>query len=69
MRKTHRLWAQSCDDVTNLLTLYILVFVCDGTENPVHPKCAIPRGDHELPAGRPGREVLPEGEVAVHGSG
>lgn len=37
-------------------------------ENPVHPECSVPRGDHQLPAGSSGCQVLPEGEVAVHGS-
>lgn len=38
-------------------------------ENPLHTKCTIPCGDHKLPAGGPGRQVLPEGQMAVHGSG
>lgn len=38
-------------------------------ENALHAKRTVPRGDHELPAGGPRRQVLPEGQVAVHGSG
>lgn len=49
------------------VTLYPSAYVC--TENTLHTKCAIPCGNHKLSAGGAGRQVLPEGQVAVHGSG
>lgn len=45
------------------------MFICLSTENALHPKRAVPRGDHKLPAGGARRQVLPEGQVAVHGPG
>lgn len=45
------------------------MFVHSSIENPLHTKRTIPRGDHKLPAGGPGCQVLSEGQVAVHGSG
>lgn len=38
-------------------------------EAAVQGECSVPRTDHQLPAGRAGRQVLPEGQVAVHDSG
>lgn len=39
------------------------------SENALHPKRAVPCGDHELPAGGARRQVFPAGQVAVHGPG
>lgn len=50
-----------------LFILLTLNAVFCHTENPLHAKCTIPRGHHELPAGGPRCQVLSEGQVAVHG--
>jgi len=40
-----------------------------GLQVPAHGGRVIPRGDHVIPAGDPGRALLPAHQVAVHGAG
>lgn len=62
-------WISTLFPSISLLTPHLPMFAYVRIENPVHTKRTIPRGDHKLPAGGPGRQVLSEGQVAVHGSG
>lgn len=40
-----------------------------GPEVSPHGGGLLPRGHHQLPAGHPGRQVLPANQVAVHDTG